>query len=354
MAFLDLVNELVGTLPGLSPLLAKKYINRAYAGCLGERTWSFLVTDGYMVCPGAVSTGTASITQYSPTVTLNAAASAAMLPQTVVNSIPGILQLQMRFGAAPQLGGVYSIIAADATNPAAIILTLDRVVVEATTPTSTYQIYRAYVTPPVSDFLKFETVVDIANSITLTKGNITWTSAAFDQRDPQRTSQGLAYYMGGWGGNRTSDPTTGATVPNATVSQGTPIYELWPHPTSGQTFYCRIHRTGTPLVNPTDVQEALISDELIIFRALAYHAYPFAMANMANFPQFKTSAAGWQILIADAKKDYKEELTQCKRHDDAQQLEIVWDRGHGLRSGAWGNIPFPIDAAYIQSHLLNF
>jgi hypothetical protein len=176
-AFLDLVNELTGTLPGLSPLLARKYVNRALEAIYGERTWSFLQTDGVVVCPAMVTAGTVAITQYSATVTLDATASAALLAQTVVGATPGILTLQLRFGSGPSLGGVYSIIACDATtDPTAIALTLDRVVQETTDADSTYQCYRCLVVPPISDFLKWESFVDNANAISITAGNLTRSS----------------------------------------------------------------------------------------------------------------------------------------------------------------------------------
>jgi hypothetical protein len=351
MSLLSLTAELSGVLPGLSPPLAETFLNRALAQIYGKRTWSFLETDGVLVCPAMVTTGTANITQYTASVTLNAAASAALLAQTVGGSVPGLLQWQIRFGTSPSLGFLYSIIDFDATNPAAIILTLDRVVQETTSTTSAYQAYRAYVTPPITDFLKWESLVDVANAIPITGNRLTHSSATFDARDPQRTSAGLAYYLGGWGGNRVSDPVTGATVPNATVAAGTPIYELWPHPTSGQTFYCRFRRKGESLINPTDTQMSGISDALLLARVFGWHAYPFAMANVGNFPTMKV--ANWPMLIASSRAEYKEELTDAKRNDDAQQLQSVWSRGHTLRGG-YGSSLVPADANFVQAHLLWF
>src|SRR4051812_26842386 len=172
MAFLDLTSEIAGTLPGVSPLIAEKWVNRALAKIYGERPWSFLITDGVLVCPAMVTAGAVSITQYSATVTLDTDASAALLPQTANGAVPGILQLQIRFGSGVSIGGVYSIVACDITTPTAIVLTLDRVVQETTQATIAYQCYRAYVTPPISDFLKFDSIVDFANAITLTRNGI--------------------------------------------------------------------------------------------------------------------------------------------------------------------------------------
>lgn len=357
MAFVDLTSELTGLLPGLSPLLAETYINRALREIYNARTWSFLLTDGVVVVPAQVTAGTAAIVQYQPTVTLDATASAAILPQTVPGAVPGLLQLQFRVdGVPPAATEIYSIVDFDSTNPAAIILTLDRMLVEATNAASQYRIYRCYIVPPIADFLRWESFVDPANAITLSKGRLTATSADFDRMDPQRTASGLSYWLGAWGGNRVSNPTTGATVPNATVLAGSPIYELWPQPTTGQTWYVRMRRRGEPLVAPTDTQPDLIDDTLIIDRALYKHAYPFAAANVANFPSFKN--ANWATLILTARQNYSQSLLDAKRLDNERQLQDVMSRGHGLRPirpfGRYDVPGYPIDANFLQAHLIRF
>lgn len=353
MAFLDLTAELTGVLPGLSPPLAEKYINRAWSEIRSARLWSFLVADGVVVCPVQVTTGAAAITQYSRTITLNAAASAALLSQSLLGAVPGLTNLQMRFNpvnVSPASSQVYSIVAVDTTVLTALVLTMDRIVVESTDPASGYQCYRAYVTPPVPDFLAWQSVVDMTNGWKL---RVDFTSSGFDARDPQRQAQGQAYCLGSYVGNRILDPVTGTVVPNPNVDAGTPVYELWPHPTSGQTFYTRFRRKGEDFVNPTDTQPAAISDALIIQRALGWHAYQFAMANVAHYPTFK--GVNWVQLINAARSYYKDELLDAKRNDDETALQTVWNRGHGLRSGRGGfkgMTDYPIDANFIQSHLV--
>lgn len=357
MAFLDMVSELTGTLPGLSPILAQTYINRALAKIYGERTWSFLLTDGVLVCPAQVTAGAASIIQYNNLVTLDATASAAILPQTVTGATPGILALQMRFGGpSPTAGQIYSIIAVDLTTPTAIVLTLNQPVQSATNATSTYQIYRCYVTPPIDDFLRWESLVDDANAITIGRDRLTRSSAAFDVMDPQRSSTGLAYWLGSWGGNRVIDAVTGQTAPSATFNAGTPIYELWPHPTTGQTFYCRFRRRGESLVAFTDTPPAGISEALITQCALYAYGYPFAAANLANFPSFKN--VNFPYLIQTTKQEYIKMLLDAKRADNESQLQDIWNRGHGLRAtvpfGRFGDVGYPIDSNFLQSHLVRF
>lgn len=357
MALVDLVGELVGRLPGLSPILAEKFVNRALTSIYGERNWAFLVADGVLICPAQITAGTASIIQYTATVTLDATASAAVLPQTLAAAVPGIQQLQIRFSATqPAAPQMYSIIAADTTVPAAIVLTLDRVVVEPTAAASGLQIYRALVVPPISDFLRWESLVDLANAITLTSARLTVTSRDFDRMDPQRTATGLSYWLGAWGANRISNYATGATIPNATQPESTPIYEFWPHPTTGQTWYVRFRRKGVTLVNPSDTPPDLIEDNLIIQRVLYEHAYPFAAANIANFPSFK--GANWPSLTLAAQRNYNKELLDAKRNDNERQLQDVWNRGHSLRPvrpfGRYDVPGYPLDSNFLQSHLIRF
>jgi hypothetical protein len=351
MAFLDLVNELTGVVPGLSPLLAEKYINRAWTDICRERTWEFLKTAVAVVCPEQTTDGSVSITQYSDTVTCDADASAALLAINTTAQ-PPLNRMSIRFGAtSPAIGQVYNIIDADVSVPAAIVLTLDRIVIEATDADSGYQCYRPYIVPP-TDFLAWFSFVDMVNAWPLKRD---FTSAFFDLKDPQRQAQGLAYYLGAYQSTESTDGIVSATpFPNLAV--GTTFYELWPHPTSGQTFYARYNRRGVDFTSPTDVLPAVIDDGLVISKALYAHAYPFAKANAANFPSFK--GVNWTELIAIQKGNYDTDLITAKRLDNENALQDIYARGHGLRTGAGGSFKgmqdYPIDANFLQSHLVRF
>ncbi len=344
MTLLEFTAELTGTLPGLSPMLAQRHIQRAWQDIQNERRWSFLVVDAAIVCPVMLTAGSFAITQFSPTVTANATASAALLP--FVTGTPLLTQMQIRFGGTSTLtaGQIYRIMAVDDSNPTALVLTLDRELVEITNAVSTYQCYRCYVTPPQSNFLAWDQIVDMTYGFKL---KLNYTSGSFDVMDPQRTSQGDAYYCGffrgagPYGTNNTADPNQ---------ITGAPIYELWPAPTSGRNFYTRFNLKGLDLADQTYSQPTQIEDQLILERAYGWYSYKFAQANVSNFPTLKN--ANWLAMIQESRGAYKELLTKAKRDDDAQALQNVWNRGHGLRGG--GGLPFPIDASYIQSHLLAF
>jgi len=313
VSFQALSAELTGLLPGLSPFLSDTFINRAWRQIRDARLWSFLVEDCGIFCPTQVTDGTVSITQFSTQVTCDATASAAMLALSLPSPLD-LTAMQIRFGgtaSASQTGQVYSIASVDQSNPVAVVLTLDRINQQATNASSGYQMYRCYIKPTVNDFLRWESLVDMTNGWRL---KLNYTSTMFDMRDPQRQAQGFAYYVGAFKGNPELQPK--------------PQYELWPVPTSGQTFYGRYRRQGEDFTNPADTQPVIIPDELIIERALGWHGYPWVASHVGSFPAFKGVAIG--NLMLQSKLAYKEMLLSAKRQDDEQELQTVWNRGHGL------------------------
>ena len=285
--------------------------------------------------------GTVAIVQFSDTVTADATASAALLAIQLPSPLD-LTSMQIRFGGSGNtsfVGQVYQIIAVDSTTPTAVVLTLDRPVFQQTNATSGYQCYRCYIKPTVDDFLKWTALVDMTNGWRL---RLNYTSENFDQRDPQRMAQGLSYYLGSFKGN------PGETQPR-------PTYELWPHPTSGQVFYGRFRRRGENFLNQIDEQSPIIPESLIMERALGYHGYKWASENVGRIPQLK--GPNYAQLMLASRQDYKTELTKAKKNDDEQELQTVWARGHGLihggRFGFKGMVNYPIDANFIQSHLVN-
>jgi hypothetical protein len=331
-AFGDLAGELAGRLPGLSPLLAQTFINRSYQHIRERRDWSFLTSDAAVVLPAQVTTGTASIIQGSPSVTMSAAARTALL--NLPANAPAINQLQIRFMGTGQTSQIYNITQATG-NP--LVLILDRNVQEATNAASNYIVYRVYITPPIADFKRWISLVDMVNGFSITKGKLTYTSAYFDARDPQRQAFGLSYYCGFYKGSSQTG-----------TQDSTPIYEMWPGGTSGQVFYCRFQRRGTDPA-PNDPVPTVVDNAVIVEGALHQHAIPWCMANIGHFPAMR--GADWTTLIQVSKGNYKELLQACLNTDDETALTSIWNRGHGLKNALGGvGFPYPIDSNFFQSH----
>lgn len=337
MAFGDLAAELVGTIPGLAYPYAQTLIKRAWRDIRDARLWSFLIADGTVICPVGVTTGSVQLTQYTNTVTCNAAASAALSALTPAFILT---KSQIRFSSTFQSGQIYNIREVDATAPAAIVLTLDRDVVESSSSASGYIVYRCYVTPPATDFLSWIALDDMVNGWSIQGPRLGFTSATFDLWDPQRQAFNLAYYCGYY----QQHPTTNE-----------PMYELWPAPSGGQVFFARYRRRGVDFSSPADVQPTVIPDDLIIQRALGWHAYPWAAANIGST---RAKNVNWGGLISAAKASYSGDparrivglYTTTVKQDENLAQQAVINRGRTSRQSRPSGFYGPIDSAYIQRH----
>src|SRR5689334_4835109 len=112
MSYDSMASELEGSVPKLSKTLAFVYIQRAYSKIRkAGQLWSFQLGECSWFSPPMVSTGTVTTTLGVNTITLDAAASAAVLALT----FPLVTQYQIKMS-----GAIYSIVAMDNTTPAAV------------------------------------------------------------------------------------------------------------------------------------------------------------------------------------------------------------------------------------------
>lgn len=329
MPFVDIAAKLSGDIPGLSPLQAESIVTAAWKDVCNARLWSFLMVDGAVVLPGQVTAGTVTFTQYASPflVTLDAAASAAVTPFLSGNG-PQLTQMQIRFNG----GSLYSILSVNSAVPTARVLTLDRMVVEPGGSGIGYQIYRAYITAPASNFLRWESFNDFQNGYAIVKDRLSRSRMEFDARDPQRMSQGQAFFLG----------------ENKGVTTSAVFWEFWPHPTDGQIFIATYRSSGfdPDYTSATSAPAPIIPDSLVETRAKGWYAYQWAHANKGNFAAL--AKTDWVSLITDAKNQYTRQLLDVKRIDDEQAPQTVFNRGRG-RSNING-LMGPADAAYWQSH----
>jgi hypothetical protein len=318
MNFLDFYSSLMGFIPELGPENAKRIVNRSWKDIRMFRPWSFLLVDTVITIPAVVNTGTALVTQYTNTVTMDVTASAAI---TGLNN-PILTLRQFRRPVGP----VYNIVSADFTAPAAVVLTLDRNYQEATDPTATYQIYQVYYPAPSSDFLRWVSVFNPINSYKL---KLHMTRQEIDRRDPQRASQGLSYWIVQYKMNTLSGD------PNV------PFFELWPHMISQVGLQAFYQKRGTDLVDNTDTIPPQVRDDTLLTMA-KYYACEWGEANKGRHQSLKES--DWLALRRQLRVDWKETLFNDAVKDENTVLQLLLESQDAR--GTMG----PIDSNWMQTH----
>lgn len=313
----SLWNELLEHQSLLSPLLGQRLVNRAWRDIRDARHWSFQMANGWLYSPAPVTAGSASVTQFSATVTLNATASTAVTGLTV----PLISKRQFRALAGP----IYSIVAVDFSIPTAVTLTLDRLYLEATNAAAAYSLTRIFYGPPldangaeVTDFLRYRRVYDPVDAYNLT---LDWSADELDYADPQRSSSGQPYIVA----TRGSDSAT------------QPIYELWPSPFIERGYLVVYQRRGVDLATG-DSLPPTVSDELVLQRALWLSCQ---WAQTQTDPRFR--GINWPFIMQGHDIRYRELLKKAELQDEEQQIQNL------LTPENSGQI-FPVDSNFIQSH----
>ncbi len=321
MAFEDLASELAGKIPGFSIYLAEKAIARAWQRILRERTWSFLIGEGAFNAPVLISAGSVTLTQYSANVVVDATADAAL--NGLAN--PLITARQFRIGSA---GGIYNILS---YTHATKTLVVDRPILESSGAGQGYQVYQCYFPPPpqallasgIYDFNRWISVLDPVNGYTL---DVEKDKAWLDRRDPQRTDQNLAYVI----------------VEYKADSNNNMLWEFWPHPTAGQEFIVLYKKKGFAVLTGAETIPDIISEDLIVTRALIREGYPWAAMNAGRDPAL--GKVNWTALTQLAQGDYKDDLQKAKLEDSNVNLQEL------LPSlSRWSSVG-PIDATFIAGH----
>ena len=183
----------------------------------------------------------------------------------------------------------------DVTNPAAVVLTLDRPFVDPL-PFFTgvgYQMFQAYIaTPPL--FKRWLTIADMFNCWALDY----WTPRrSIDLNDPARlytSNPSMALALG--------QDKRGAGTVNASATLGQQLYELYPNPQteiSYQTYYVA---EAPYLVNNSDTLPHPITEEVVTQKALTW-AYRDAEARK-DVMAAKGSGANFLALKKEAEQDF--------------------------------------------------
>jgi len=282
--FQTLWGEVLQTFPNLSPFLAKRFVQRAVTDIYNSHQWSFLAAEGVLFSPGIITTGSFNITQFSNTIIADAAAILAL--DGLTNPI--LTKRQVRFSIE-----LYNIISVDVNFAVNGILTLDRPVKEISNISQSYQVYRCYYGPPqdgvngteVTDFLRYNSIYNPAIA-SYFLGDLPGSRDLLNRLDPMRTNMGNnPYYLFAY----------------KAASDGTPQFEMWPHPTMEGVFLCSYQRQGLVPSAPTDVLPLIIPDDLVLEKSL-YYGCLWAMKNQSRYEELK--GVNWMLLAKEHKIAY--------------------------------------------------
>ena len=301
MAFFNMIQEMLG-IPGCNLGLVKTKLNESLATIQNENVWSFQLKDGGWLTPGLLggpsieflSPGKITVTPFTNTITGDAAASAAWL--ATITYPPLITQYQIR---VPYYS-LYSIIALDATNPNAVVLTIDRPWMEPPQLNAGYMAYQAYYAAPAG-FKRWYNIRDTTNNNSMDW----WTKTEIDlsNEDAERTDFDQPLYV---------VPYKVDTRPGS-ATLGQMLYELWPHPITQlpYTFGCQ---TNWPaLVNPSDTLPYPLTEELVKLRA-SEMLYLWKESQKGDGME-RGSGANWQFLVQAMRAEYANRLVQIKNMD---------------------------------------
>jgi hypothetical protein len=301
MALFNMQQELLG-IPGTNFGLVKTKINEALAAIQNENVWSFQLNEGGWLTPGLLggpttqflSPGTITVTPFTTTVTGDATASAAWL-SSILNP-PLLTQQQIR---VPYYS-LYNIIAADATIPTAVVLTLDRPWMEPAQTNGTYMIYQAYFPAPVG-FKRWYTIRDTTNN-----NYMDWwsrTEIDLSNEDAERTDFDEPLYVVPY----QMDTRTGS------ATYGQMLFELWPHPITQLPYTFSCQANWPALSNPSDIVPYPLNDELVKLRA--YEMLYLWKESQKGDEMERGAGANWQFLLQDARSEYDDRLKHIRVMD---------------------------------------
>jgi hypothetical protein len=293
--------ELLG-IPGTNFGLCTTKINEALTAIQNENVWSFQLKQGGWLTPGLLggpttsflSPGSITVTPFTTSITGNAAASAAWLASII--SPPLLTQQQIR---VPYYS-LYNIIAADATNPNAVVLTIDRPWMEPAQTNASYMIYQAYFAAPLG-FKRWYYISDTTNNASMNW----WTFTQIDLADRDA--------------ERTNFDQPGSVVPyqidtrTGSATYGQMLYELWPHPIMQLPYTFGCQANWPALQSPGDTLPFPLSDELVKLRA--YEMLYLWKESQRGDEMERGSGANWQFLAQAMQAEYVDRLKTIRNMD---------------------------------------
>lgn len=228
--FRKMVGEVLDWNPDAGVPLVKTWLNNAYRSIIDAKNWYGMLVRGQIAVPNVYSTGQATFTLGSPTVT----GSGTAWDQTFVGR-------QIRSGFQT---GWYNI-----SKVVGQTLTLDLPWGNPTVTNAGYQICQTWVTLGYN--IKY--VLDMVNQRQGWRLGVNVPQQALNEWDAWRTTTGWTQILA----NR---------PPSAS---GQPMYELWPAPTFQQAFPFMAYVQPPDMVKDADFPASFIRSDVIIKGALA-------------------------------------------------------------------------------------
>jgi hypothetical protein len=318
MSLSTMVAEMRGAVPGYSAGLARTHIKNAWDDVRNMKGWSFQLGNGGFGTPPLINAGSVTVVFGASTVTGDAEASAAW----ATASQPGNLLTQQQFRVGQST--IYNIIGYQVVGGFGQ-LTLDRPYYDVTSGANLgYSLYQCYYPVPVSDFLAWESVLDINNAIDLVTGTAKKNKDWVDANGPQRQIFSNPGSMIPYG----TDQRPGSST------AGWMLYELYPQPQAQYAYQTWYSRRGADLVLPSDTVPFPITEHVI--KTLArVKAYEWLMVKLqAGNPEHHTSAI--QFAMGAAAKEAAAQLKEI-RMEDRDRVDMWYSvlnrvKGYGVVS----------------------
>jgi hypothetical protein len=296
-----MTQELLG-IPGCNLGLVKTKLNEALSAIQNEQVWSFQLQTGGWLTPGLLgsptttflSPGTITVAPFTNTVVGDATASAAWI--AAIPNRPFLTEQQIR---VPYYS-LYSIIAVDATNPSAVVLTLHRPWMEPAQVNGSYMIYQAYYAAPAG-FKRWHNIRDTTNNNQMDWWSKTQTDLA--NEDAERTDFDEPLYVVPY----QMDTRAGS------ATYGQMLYELWPHPITQLPYTWSCQANWPTLVNPSDTLPFPLTEELLKLRA--YEMLYLWKESQKGDEMERGAGANWQFLMQAARAEYANRLKQVANMD---------------------------------------
>jgi hypothetical protein len=299
MAYVDMFSELQDLVPGLSRIRSKKLVRRAFQYVQDSNLWSFQCQQGSFSTPNISTAGSVTFALGSSQVVGDAAASAQWL-SLPFQWRPTTQQIRA------QGYTVYSIIAMDATNPDAVVLTLDRLFTDPLPFYSgvAYQMYQAYIPAPKG----FKRWLNVSDMFDMWSMDIWTTVRTENLLDPARQIASNPWAMLPIGADLRGQ---GTLTPSATLGQQ--LYELYPYPTVTIPYEWWAIVDWPQLENNSDELPFPITEEVVTQKALTW-AYRDAESRR-DVMAAKGSGGNYLALKRQAEEDFLDRLKTLRLRD---------------------------------------